>query len=55
MNLALHNTIPPGSSNSERNPNEQVVPNTATSIAKPNSQGAAHDIIQKGAFIQIYS
>ena len=29
---------------------EQVVPNAATIIAKPNFQGAAHDIIQRGAF-----
>ena len=46
-NLALHKTIPPGSSKSQRNLNEEVVPNTATTIAKPNFQGAAHNIIQK--------
>ena len=46
-NLALHNTIPPGSSKSQRNLNEEVVPNTATTIAKSNFQGAAHNIIQK--------
>ena len=46
-NLALHNTIPPGSSKSQRNLNKEVVPNTATTIAKPNFQGAAHNIIQK--------
>ena len=33
-NLPLGNTIPPSSSKSERN--EEVVPNTATTIAKPN-------------------
>ena len=35
-NLALHNTIPSGSSKSQRNLNKEVVPNTATTIAKPN-------------------
>ena len=40
------------SSKSERNPTEQVAPYTATSIAKPNFQGAAHNIIHKGAFTQ---
>ena len=29
-----------------------MVPNTETTIAKPNFQGAARNIIQKGAFIQ---
>ena len=33
-NLALHNTIPPGSSKSQRNFNKEVVPNTATTIPK---------------------
>ena len=47
-NLALHNKIPPGSSKSQRRLEElNVVPNTATSIAKSNFQGAAHNIIQK--------
>ena len=46
-NLALHKTIPPGSSKSQRNLNEEVVPNTATTIAKSNLQGAAHNIIQR--------
>ena len=32
-NLALHQTVPPGSSKSQRNLNEEVVPNTATTIA----------------------
>ena len=48
-NLALHNTIrPPSSSKSQRNLNEEVVSNKATTIAKSNLQGTAHDIIQKG-------
>ena len=46
-NLALHKTIPPGSSKSQRNLNEEVVPNTATTIAKWNFQGASHNIIQR--------
>ena len=49
-NLALCNTIPLSSSKSERNPNKEVVSNTATTIAKPNFQGAAHNTIQKWAF-----
>ena len=48
-NLALHNTTPPSSSKSQRNLNEKVVSNTATTIAKPNLQGTTHNIIQKGA------
>ena len=48
-NLALHNTIPPSSSKSQRNLNEEVVSNKATTIAKSNLQGTAHNIIQKGA------
>ena len=48
-NLVLHNTIPPRSSKSQRNLNEEVVPNTATTITKSNPQGTAHIIIQKGA------
>ena len=44
-NLALHNTIPPSSSKSQKNLNEEVVPNTATTIAKSNLQGTAHNII----------
>ena len=46
-NLALHKTIPPGSSKSQRNLNEEVVPNRATTIAKSNFQGAPHNIIQR--------
>ena len=46
-NLALRNTIPPSSSKSQRNLNEEEVPNTAKTIAKPNFPGAAHNIIQK--------
>ena len=46
-NLALHKTIPPGSSKSQRNLNEEVVPYTATTIAKSNLQGAPHNIIQR--------
>ena len=46
-NLALHKTIPPGSSKSQRNLNEEVVPNTATTIAKSNFQEAPHNIIQR--------
>ena len=34
-------------SKSQRNLNEEVVPNTATTIAKSNFQGATHNIIQK--------
>ena len=49
-NLALHNTIPPSSSKSQRNLNTEVVPNTATTNAQPNVQGAAHNIIQKRTF-----
>ena len=37
-NLALHNTIPLSSSKSQRNLNEEVVSNTATTIAKSNLQ-----------------
>ena len=48
-NLALHNTIPPSSSKSQRNLNEEVVSNKAITIAKSNLQGTAHNIIQKGA------
>ena len=44
-NLALHNTIPPSSSKSQRNLNEEVVSNTARTIAKSNLQGTAHNII----------
>ena len=51
-NLTVRNTISLSSSKSERNPNEEVVPNTETTIANPNFQGAAHNIIQKGAFTQ---
>ena len=51
-NLALRNTISPSSSKSERNPNEEVVRNTTTTIAKPNFRGVTHNIIQKGAFTQ---
>jgi len=40
----------PSSSKSWRNPNEELVPNTATTVAKPNFQGSAHNIIQKGVF-----
>ena len=55
-NLALRDaTISRSSSKSERNPNEEVIPNTATTIAKPNLQGAAHNIIQKGAFTQSHT
>ena len=55
-NLALHNTIPPNSSKSQRNLNEEVVSNTATTIAKSNLQGTAHNIIQKGALtLKTYS
>ena len=46
-NLSLRNTIPPSSSKSQRNLNEEVVPNTATTIAKSNLQGTAHNIIQQ--------
>ena len=42
-------------SKSERNPNEEVEPNKATTIAKPNFQGAAHNIMQKGASTQRYT
>lgn len=38
---------PAPSSKSQRNLNEEVVPNTATTIAESNFQGAAHNIIQK--------
>ena len=48
-NLVVHNTIPPRSSKSQRNLNEEVVANTATAITKSNPQGTAHSIIQKGA------
>ena len=48
-NLALHNTIPPSSFKSQINLNEEVVSNTATTIAKSNLQGTAHNIIQKEA------
>ena len=51
-NLTCRNTIHSSSSKSQRNLNEEVVANTATTIAKPNFQGAAHDIIQKGSFTQ---
>ena len=47
--LALHNTIPPSSSKSQRNLNEKVVPNTATTIAKSDLQGTAYNVIQRGA------
>ena len=43
---SLHNTMPPSSSKSSRNLNEEVVP---TTIAKSNFQGTAHNIIQKRA------
>ena len=46
-NPALHNAIPPSNSKSERNPTEQVVLHTATTIAKRNFQGSAHNIIRK--------
>ena len=48
-NRALYNTIPPSSFKSQRNLNKEVVPNTATTIAKSNLQGTAHNVIQKGA------
>lgn len=48
-NLVVHNTIPPRSSKSQRNLNEEVVANTATTITESNLQGTAHSIIQKGA------
>ena len=51
-NLSLCNTMLPSRSKSERNPNKDVVPNAATTIAKPNFQGVAHTIIQKGTFTQ---
>ena len=52
-NPALSNTmIPPCRSKSSRNPNEEVVPNKAPTTAKPNFQGAGHNIIRKGAFAQ---
>lgn len=44
---ALRNRIPPSSSKPNKNPNKQVVPNKATIIAKPNFQGAAHNIVKK--------
>ena len=47
--LALHNTIPRSSSKSQRNLNEEVVPSTATAIAKSNLRGTAHNFKQKGA------
>ena len=47
--LALHNTIPPSSSKSQRNLNEKVVPNTATTIAKSDLQGTTYNVIQRGA------
>ena len=46
-NLALRNTIPPSSSKSQRNLNEEEAPNTATTFAKLNFPGAAHNINQK--------
>ena len=45
-NLALRNTISPRSSKPKRNPNEQMVLNTATTINKRNFQGTAHNVIQ---------
>ena len=48
-NLALHKTIPPSTSKSQRNLKKEVVSNTVTTIAKSNLQGTAHNIIQKGA------
>ena len=55
-NLVLRNTIPPCSSKSQTNLNEEVPSNTVTTIAKPNLQRAAHDVIQKrGARLKTYS
>ena len=45
--LPFINTIHSSSSKSQRNLNEEVVPNTTTAIGKPNFQGTAHNIIQK--------
>ena len=50
--LALRNTTAPSSSKSEINPNDELVPYTEITIAKPNFQGAAHNITQKRAFTQ---
>ena len=44
--------MPPSSSKSDRNPNQGVVPNTVKTICKPKFQGAANNILQKGAFTQ---
>ena len=46
----IRNRIPSSSYKAKRNPNDQVVLNTATTITKRNFQGTAHGIIQKGAF-----
>ena len=48
-NLSLHNTIPPSSFKSQRNHSDEVVPTKATTTAKSNLQGTAHNTIQKGA------
>lgn len=50
--LALRSTILHSSSKSERNHNEEVLPNTVKTICKPKFQGAANNILQKGAFTQ---
>ena len=43
-------SLPPSPDFLRHYPNEGVILDTATTIAKPNFQRAAHDIIQKGAF-----
>ena len=52
-NLGLRNTLIPSSSfKSQRNLTEELVPNTATIITKPNFQAAGHDIIKKGPLLK---
>ena len=51
-NLALCNAVPLSSYEPQRNFNEKVAFNTATTTAKRNFQGTTHNILQKGAVTQ---
>ena len=48
------NTLTTSTSKSWGNPNEEVTPNTATTISKRNFERVAYNITQKGAFTQRY-